>query len=320
MDTTTKGTEESGAPSPGNVPTAFRKVLVVDDDPAMRRILTKVLEAAGYEVICAGDGSEAIKMLQQAPPSFVITDWDMPVLNGAEFCRMVRLEDLPHYVYIVMLTGSYTNQLVEGLSSGADDFVTKPVKSQELLARMQAGTRVLEVEEKLSLLASHDPLTELVNRRTFFTTLDMECRRSQRTAYPLSCVMIDVDLFKKVNDTHGHMVGDAVLKSISSVLTKCCRDTDCVGRYGGEEFAVMLPDTDEHGAMLWAERCRLAVAEALVLVDQTSVHVTASMGVAQRNDDCAEPKKLLDVADQALLEAKSLGRNRVVAFSSMMKG
>ena len=185
---------------------------------------------------------------------------------------------------------------------------------------MQAGARVLELEEKLSLLASHDPLTGLVNRRTFFTTLDMEWRRSRRTGYPLSCVMIDVDLFKKVNDTHGHMVGDAVLRSISSVLKKCCRDTDCVGRYGGEEFAVMLPDTDEHGAMLWAERCRLAVAEAPVLVDQTSVHVTVSMGVAQRNDNFATPEKLLDAADQALLEAKRLGRNRVVAFSSMAKG
>ena len=320
MDTTTRGTEEFVTPPPGNISTAFRKVLVVDDDPAMRRILTKVLEAAGHEVTCAGDGSEALEMLQQDPPHFVITDWDMPVLNGAEFCRMVRMEELPHYVYIVMLTGSHTNRLVEGLSSGADDFVTKPVKSQELLARMQAGTRVLELEEKLSLLASHDPLTELVNRRTFFTTLDMEWRRSRRTGLALSCVMIDVDLFKKVNDTHGHMVGDAVLRTISSVLKKCCRDTDCVGRYGGEEFAVMLPDTDEHGAMLWAERCRLAVAEASVLVDQTSVHVTVSMGVAQRNDNFATPEKLLDAADQALLEAKRLGRNRVVAFSSMAKG
>ena len=311
MNTTTKGVGAFVGSSSGAVPAKFRNVLVVDDDPAMRRIISKILDSAGYEVALAANGSEALGVLQGEFPSFLITDWDMPLLDGAELCRLVRLGELPHYVYIVILTGSSTDHLVEGLSSGADDFITKPVKAQELLARMQAGARVLELEEGLRLLAAHDPLTGLLNRRSFFEILDTEWRRSRRTGSPLSCAMIDVDLFKRINDTYGHLAGDAVIKSVSGLLKTCSRRSDRVGRYGGEEFVVMLPDTDERGAVLWAERCRLAVAEASLLVDETIVQVTVSVGVAQRDDHTNTPDKLLDASDRALLEAKRSGRNRV---------
>jgi diguanylate cyclase (GGDEF)-like protein len=318
MNTTT-ASSESPADSPGSgTKMEFRKVLVVDDDPAMRRIVSKILDSAGYEVALAANGSEAFEILQQDCPAFVVTDWDMPVLDGAALCRKIRHEELPRYVYIVMVTGTQSGHLVEGLASGADDFITKPVGSQELLARMQAGARVLRLENRLRLLADHDPLTELLNRRTFFELVEKELSRSRRIGYPLSCVMIDVDFFKKVNDTHGHMAGDAVLKSVSQLLKKCCRETDYVSRYGGEEFCALLPDTDGQGAVVWAERYRLAVAETPAVVAEISVQVTVSMGVAQRYHGTDTPEKLLDIADQALLEAKKLGRNRVVMFQPEM--
>lgn len=317
MGTTTKGVSKCVDCLPDNTAPMFRKVLIVDDDPAMLRILMTILESAGYEVTCATDGSKALEELQQDLPSFLITDWDMPILSGDELCQIVRSEELPQYVYIIMVTGLSTNRLAEGLLSGADEFVTKPVEKQELLARMNTGARILKLERDLRLLASHDPLTELVNRRTFFGTLDMEWKRSRRTGCLLSCVMIDVDLFKRVNDTYGHMAGDAVLRSVSRLFENCSRATDCVCRYGGEEFAVILPDTDEHGAVLWAERCRLAVAETPIPVDRASVRVTISLGVAELSANIATPDMLLGAADRALLEGKRAGRNQVVAFGLM---
>ena len=317
MGTTTKGVSKCVDCLPDNTAPMFRKVLIVDDDPAMLRILMTILESAGYEVTCATDGSKALEELQQDLPSFLITDWDMPILSGDELCQIVRSEELPQYVYIIMVTGLSTNRLAEGLLSGADEFVTKPVKKQELLARMNTGARILKLEKDLRLLASRDPLTELVNRRTLLETLDVEWKRWRRTGCLLSCVMIDVDLFKRVNDTYGHMAGDAVLRSVSRLFKNCSRETDCVCRYGGEEFAVILPDTDENGAVQWAERYRLAVAQTPVCVDQASIHVTVSLGVAERSANIATPDMLLGAADLALLEAKRAGRNQVIAFGLM---
>jgi two-component system cell cycle response regulator len=311
--------------------TRFRRVLVVDDDPAMRRLIARILGSSGYDVTEAGDGAEAMDVVRQESPNFVVTDWDMPVLDGAAFCRLVRCQDVPHYVYIVMLTGTQTSRLVEGLAAGADDFVTKPIKGPELLARMQAGARVLGLEEKLRFLASHDPLTGLLNRRAFFEAFQAEWARARRIGYPFSCAMIDVDHFKHINDRHGHLAGDAVLKAVSRLLTRRGRETSRVGRYGGEEFSVLLPDTDEQGALAWAESYRSAVANARLVADQRRVRITVSVGVAQWHEETASPslskgkerpevgvQRLLDLADQALLAAKQQGRNRVVAFGSLM--
>ncbi len=308
-------TREAIADSPagsGRIP--FCEVLVVDDDPAMCRLVARILESNGYVVTTATDGSEALEMLRQDCPSFVITDWEMPILSGAEFCRLLRLEKLPHYVYVIMLTGTHTDQMVAGLSSGADDFVSKPVQVRELLARMRAATRVLELEEKLRLLAEHDPLTGLFNRRILFEKFQEEWDRSDRIGYPLSCAMMDVDFFKEINDTHGHLVGDAVLKFVAGLLKRGCRQIDVMGRYGGDEFCVLLPGTDLQGSAKWAERCRLAIAEKPFVVDDVSVPVRVTIGVAQRHEDTGTPEKLVDSADRALLAAKESGRNRVVAF------
>ncbi|MBI3840257.1 MAG: diguanylate cyclase [Planctomycetia bacterium] len=294
-----------------------RKILVVDDDPAMRRILTKVLTASGYDVSLAADGREALDQIRGECPHFVITDWDMPALNGVELCQELRRNDLPYYVYVIMLTGSNRNLLVEGLSCGADDFITKPIDMRELLARLQSGSRIVDLESKLRLLARCDPLTEVLNRRTFFEIAEKEWNRSLRSGADLSCLIMDVDHFKAINDTYGHQPGDQVLRAVAQVVQGQSRIPDSVCRYGGEEFCMLLPDTDESGASRCAERCRQAIADLRFDEQLQNLRVNASFGAAQRDEHSANPAQLVNLADQALLMSKRTGRNRVTAFSAL---
>ncbi len=294
---------------------APRKVLVVDDDPSIRRILTKILESASYEVEVASDGHEALEFIRRDCVHFVITDWDMPTLNGAQLCQTLRKEELPHYVYIMMLTGSYS--AVEGLCCGADDFITKPINANELLARLHAGTRIVDLESKLRQLARHDCLTDSLNRRTFFEIFDREWHRSTRSQEALSCVIMDIDHFKVVNDTHGHLAGDRVLRAVAAVLQIQARVPDTVCRYGGEEFCVLLPGANEYGAVQFAERCRRGIENLRFEAPLHETRVTASFGVAQRSDWTSGPSQLVHMADQALFASKRSNRNRVTAYSGL---
>jgi len=294
------------------------KVLLVDDDPAMLRILSKRLEKAGYPVRTAGDGQEALCAIEEECPDFLITDWEMPRINGLELCRRVREMRLPHYVYIVFLTVKSTSEeIVAGLEVGADDFLTKPVDQGELLARMRAGSRILELEQCLSVMARTDSLTGLMTQRSFYELLEKEWHRSQRFHLPLSCVMIDLDFFKRINDIHGHPAGDSILTAVARLLTGSCRGCDSVSRYGGEEFCVMLPETGESDAAVWAERVRRRMAAVVVPVGGKEIRITGSFGVAQRHDDTQTAEELVDLADQALLCAKQSGRDRVVRYESL---
>jgi diguanylate cyclase (GGDEF)-like protein len=294
---------------------APRKVLVVDDDPAIRRIVTKILESADYQVAVASDGHEALEYIRRECVHFIITDWDMPTINGAELCRTLRKEELPHYIYIIMLTGSFS--LVEGLVCGADDFVSKPVNSSELLARLHAGTRIVDLEARLRLLARYDCLTEAVNRRTFFEIFEKEWHRTSRSRESLSCVIADLDHFKSINDRYGHQAGDRVLRAVAAVLQIQARVPDCVCRYGGEEFCMLLPGANEQGAIQFAERCRLGIENLRFEVPMRGTCVTASFGVAARDAETANPAQLVFMADQALLAAKRMSRNRVTGFSTL---
>ncbi len=294
------------------------KVLVVDDEPSMLRIIGAWLQGAGYQVRQATDGQEALHAIEADCPHFLLTDWEMPRMDGPALCRRVRAMSLPHYLYIIFLTGKGAREMViQGLELGADEFLTKPVNSTELLARMRAGTRVLELEQRLSWAARTDSLTGLYTQRFFYEMLQREFHRAKRYHLPLSCVMMDIDFFKRINDIYGHTAGDTVLKAVADLLAANCRSADVVCRYGGEEFCVLLPETVEVNAATWAERLRRLISELPINCGDKVLHVTASFGTAQAHDDIQTPEALVDAADQALLCAKQSGRDRVVRYESL---
>jgi len=291
------------------------QVLVVDDDRVMRRLIVRWLERAGYEVEQADDGREALAAIEARCPDLVVTDWDMPHVDGLALCRRIRQLNLPHYVYILFLSGkSAPEERVVGLEVGADDFLTKPVSQAELLARMRAGSRIVALERRLIRLAEIDPLTGLSTRRAFFPAAEDEWRRAKRYRRPLSCVMIDIDYFKRVNDLHGHAVGDAVLRAVAELLQSECRSTDLLCRYGGEEFCALLPETRDEDAAAWSERIRQRLNATGFSAGSGSLPIACSFGVAQKHDDTGTYEELIDQADQALLCAKRSGRDRVVRF------
>lgn len=292
-------------------------VLIVDDDPATLRLLQKIVSSAGYQVFQARDGSEAFALVQRECPDLVISDWEMEGMNGPALCEAIRREPLPKYVYLMLLTARATDaEMVQGLEAGADDFISKPVKAPVLLARLRAGTRVLATERRLLDFSQRDSLTGVLNRRAFHEQIVQEWERNIRYGRPLSCVMADLDFFKRINDTYGHKTGDTVLKATANVLQAHCRSVDVICRYGGEEFCILLPETDEAGAAIWAERARAALRELSIPVEGRTVRISSSLGVAQRLVDTTNPEMLIDLADQALAVAKQTGRNRVIRRSS----
>ncbi len=291
-------------------------VLVVDDDPAMLRIVSSWLEREGYVVRRAPSGREALAAIEQRCPNILVTDWEMPEMNGLELCHRVRALNLPHYVFIIFLTvKSATEERIAALEVGADDFVSKPVNQGELLARIRAGTRILELERRLRRMARTDSLTGLLTRGAFYDEFRKEWDRSQRYGGPIACVMMDLDFFKRINDSHGHAAGDAALKALATILEKTSRASDVVCRYGGEEFCVLFPETNELGAAQWVALLQRRLRELRIPTGKTDIQVTASFGVAQKTPelDCFE--RLIDLADQALLCAKQSGRDRLVRFS-----
>jgi diguanylate cyclase (GGDEF)-like protein len=293
-------------------------ILIADDDSALLRLLRKWMEGSGFVVQCAGDGEQAVAAIEANCPQILITDRDMPHMDGIELCRWLRRQDLASYVYTIVVTSHCcSDNMVEAFEAGADDFLKKPVDKAELVARVQSGLRVLELESKLNVLAKTDSLTGLATRRTFFELAEREWSRARRHHIPLSAVMIDIDFFKRINDAHGHRVGDQALRAVAKVLQESCRGSDVIGRYGGEEFCVLLPETDESHAIQWAERVRERLALKKNLVEGLATSLTASFGVAERLADTNDSEVLVDLADQALLVAKRAGRDRVVGFQSL---
>ena len=294
------------------------KILVVDDDPAMLRLVTKWLQCDGYPVNQAGNGVEAMVAIEASCPDMLITDWNMPQMDGMELCERVRSLRLPNYVYILFLTvRSDENELVKGLDVGADEFLSKPINREELLARVRAGERIVALERRLSQMARTDELTGLRTRRSLHDIFDKEWDRASRRHFPMSCVMLDIDFFKRVNDNHGHQFGDQIIQLIGEHLESSCRAADTVARYGGEEFCILLPETTECEAAIWAERTRAGIASLRIPLDHGHLRVTCSFGVAERCDETPTPHDLIDRADQALVCAKQSGRDRVVQFNSM---
>jgi two-component system cell cycle response regulator len=297
------------------------RILIAEDDPTSRRLLEATLVKWGYEVIVCSDGREAWEVLrQEGAPRFAILDWMMPQMDGVEVCRQVRQQQREDYVYIILLTAKAQKEdLVAGMDAGADDYITKPFNRQELRVRLRAGRRILELQEAMIAardqakeIASRDPLTGLWNRSEIFRVLENELARALREGTLLAVLMADLDHFKRINDTYGHLAGDSVLRAAAVRMREAARPYDTVSRYGGEEFVIVISDCDREKAIGIAERVRECIGGSPMDTSEGLLGVTISIGVATAVDFPGEdPNILLHAADAALYRAKDAGRNRV---------
>jgi two-component system cell cycle response regulator len=290
------------------------KILVADDDAVSRRLLEVTLKKWGYDVVVAEDGDKAWEVLQREDaPQLAILDWVMPGMDGPEICREVRALGDQRYIYLLLLTAkSEKEDLVKGMEAGADDFLSKPFDAQELRARLRAGIRILELQETLRVQAMHDSLTGLWNRAATLDFLRRELNRGKRQGTPVTVVMADIDHFKRINDTHGHLAGDVVLREVAQRLSSSVRGYDVTGRFGGEEFLIVLPGCTIQDAVDKAESLRACINQEPVDTPEGPIPVTLSLGVAVRDGAVkVDPDSLLRAADAALYRAKSGGRDRV---------
>ncbi len=303
------------------------RMLIVDDDPLQRRLLHASLSRAGHEVVESTDGADAWNVLQQEPAHIpmVITDWMMPKLNGLDLIRLIRAANFDNYTYIILVTAKDSKEdVVIGLDSGADDYLTKPFDPNEMRARVAIGERIISLETRLkeSLnqlrhMATYDSLTGLMNRRAVYERAQSEMDRTRREGRPLSLVMFDIDHFKNVNDRYGHLVGDQALRLVAGAILQSKRSYDHAGRWGGEEFVLVLPDTERLEARDMAERMRKSIAAlSYSLGDGTYLSLRVSLGVSTMDgdDETAVLGMLIQQADDALYCAKDNGRNRVCVY------
>jgi len=297
------------------------KILIADDEGLSRRLLEKTLERAGYEVVAVEDGRAAVRQLCHADgPRLALLDWVMPELDGPGVCREVRRQQVESYVYMVLLTSKESKEdIVAGLESGADDYLTKPFNVDELKARLRTGERILHLEgrlvearEMMRFKATHDALTSIWNRGVIVDLLGRELMRSQRESGCTVVLLGDIDHFKAVNDTHGHLVGDEVLQEIARRLLVSIRSYDFVGRYGGEEFLLVLNNCKPEFAEARAEDIRKIVSSRPVSTVAGPLNITMSFGLLRSDVWGVRPvEELLHEVDAALYAAKAAGRNCV---------
>ena len=290
------------------------KVLVADDDEVTRAALSGMLIHLGHDPVVARNGSEAWDVIcSEDGPSLAIIDWLMPDIEGPEICRRLRDSAKRPYQYLIMLTAKDAMQdLVASLEAGADDYLSKPFDERELRARLHAGERILALQDQLLARATFDELTGLFNRATIRQRLERAIAHIQRAAQPVSIVLADVDGFKQINDTHGHAVGDTVLREASGRFAASIRSHDELGRYGGEEFLAVLPGCDLSRALEVAERMRDAVKARAFETSAGPVEITATFGVASADvGESPNVNALVESADAALYRGKRAGRNRV---------
>jgi two-component system cell cycle response regulator len=298
-------------------------ILLAEDDPVTRMLMTRFLKKAGYEVDAVANGCEALDKMTKRYYPVLVTDWEMPEMDGIALCKAVRNMHLDGYVYALLLTARDSKEhIIAGLEAGADDYLIKPVHEPELIARLNAGRRILNLEHSLRaanqrnrILSITDALTGTFNRRYLMEQLPRELERCRRYAYPLSVLMCDVDHFKEINDARGHAAGDEVLQQFAARVQKPIRsNSDWVARYGGEEFLIVLPETAHEGAVNVAEKIRTLISSAPFTTRVGDAVVTASFGVASTGpsgpDTALQVDELIRTADECMYRSKQGGRDR----------
>ena len=302
------------------------KILIADDESVSRRFLQSLLIKWGYDVVPCEDGSAAWEHLKSAEaPRMALLDWMMPGLNGVDVCRELRRLRPEPYTYILLLTAKDAKEnIVEGLESGADDYLTKPFNPHELKARIRVGLRLLELEDNLVEAreamrhkATHDALTGLWNRGSILETLEREVARSRREGNSVGVLIADLDHFKAVNDNKGHLAGDDVLREATRRMVSEVRSYDAVGRYGGEEFLILLPGCGKAETAEKAEQLRKVIAEHPIATQAGPMNITMSLGGVATGDWPEDTtNRILQMADAALYRAKAKGRNQSVIAST----
>jgi len=308
-------------------------VMIVEDSQPMREVLRAMLQSVGVKnIIDARDGQHAIRKLSEYQVDLIITDWVMEEMDGLELARTLRQSGNTGQAHIIVMTSNTTDDnQVEALEAGANECINKPLNFKLLAARLQAAKRVIDLQEQsardqglveemvkqmgklnrdLEKMALEDALTELPNRRAGLSRLDQDWARCQRNDEPLLCMIMDIDHFKRVNDTYGHDAGDVVLKDTARVLMDTMRESDTVCRFGGEEFLVVCPGADVSVAKTLGERIRKAVEGNVIESPEFQGYITISIGVAVRSGQDS-PKDLIKEADEALYAAKEAGRNKI---------
>jgi diguanylate cyclase (GGDEF)-like protein len=304
------------------------RILVAEDEITYRHMLKTLLTKWGYEVAVASNGLEAWEALQRDDrPRLAILDWMMPGMDGVEICRAIRQGKADPYIYLLLLTSRDQKQdMVQGFEAGADDYLIKPFDPHELRARVHAGERIVELQDRLIRVqealreqATHDPLTGVLNRRACLDSLLSELNRGGRSGSPVCICMADIDYFKRVNDAHGHLAGDEVLREVARRMQNSLRGYDAIGRFGGEEFLLVLPGCSIEEGVKLAERICHVVRSEPVKVENWSFEVSISLGVAVAYQPAPrDMEALLGSADAALYRAKEAGRNRV-EFSTQLR-
>lgn len=295
-------------------------IAIVDDDPSIRRLVRMLVRRSGFDGFECTTGAEATNLLNVLPWDLAILDRKLPDADGLDICKELKANAAHKGRYIIILTGEDEERdKVQALNEAADDYITKPFQHQELLARIRAGKRIVDLQQellesnvRLELLSITDGLTHLYNHRHFQDELARAFDESLRYERPLSVAIIDIDFFKKVNDTYGHAAGDQVLQSVAGVFRDSIRASDLAARYGGEEFAVMMPETDREDAVQFAEKIRKLVESQETSTGSGPIRVTVSIGVATvPRTKLQSTRELIDAADKALYRAKRNGRNQV---------
>ena len=312
---------EAASVDRGAAETSAGLVLVADDED-IRSLVALRLRKAGYDVITAANGEEALKLTREAKPDLLLLDISMPVMDGLAVCREIQAALGAAAPPVIFLTArTHTTAAVEGFAVGAADYVTKPFRPAELLARVHANLRSKAVRDALAHDATTDPLTGLLNRRGLDTRALEAVALARRHGRPLACLVIDLDHFKRINDTYGHAAGDVVLQAVAERLHRETRISDLAARFGGEEFLILMPETSSEGATVAAEKLRAACeAEPVFYASPEgaiTIPLTCSIGAASWRPGMGEPPDLFDEADRALYEAKRRGRNCVVLASDL---